>query len=311
MNRIYIGFDRREAAAYKVAKRSMKRRSSVPLDIVPLKLNRVQGILNRPVEIKDGKMWCPISQAPMATEFAISRFAVPFLAKTGWALFVDCDVVCLSDIAELFAIADDKFAVMCVKHDSRPMIRAWKYFVSPRNPIPRQLWVSDGRNMFHKDAHDGVAWKIGEGPGVACVEVFGDEALAVWENLKAEVKEGMQLGEDLQHLRDHYSKMDGQLQTDYPRKNWSSVVLWNCDHPANKELTIEVLNTWPGRDLHAFKWLKDEEIGNLPVEWNYLVGVTTEPVKPKLAHFTLGGPWFKDWKGGPMDDLWLEESKGK
>ena len=61
----------------------------------------------------------------------------------------------------------------------------------------------------------------------------------------------------------------------YSRKNWSSVVLWNWAHPANRRLTLEMVNTLPGRDLHAFCWLDEWEIGELPVEWNYLVGVTT------------------------------------
>lgn len=180
----------------------------------------------------------------MATEFAVSRFCVPFLAKSGWALFVDSDIVCQADILELFQLAADpdsqKHAIMVVKHQQA------------------------------------------KGPAI---------------------------------------KMDGQLQTFYARKNWSSVVLWNCDHPAHKALTRAALNEWPGRDLHAFKWLKDEDIGELAPRWNQLVGVETTvrfggrefPQEfpsslPGILHFTLGGPWLPDWKGGPLDDVWLREA---
>jgi lipopolysaccharide biosynthesis glycosyltransferase len=101
-------------------------------------------------------------------------------------------------------------------------------------------------------------------------------------------------------------KMDGRLQTMYRRKNWSSVMLFNCDHPANDCLTIGMLNGRPGRDLHAFYWLEDDLIGELPPEWNWLVGVQPKPRTPKIAHFTLGGPWFPTWKGAEHDEIWIE-----
>jgi lipopolysaccharide biosynthesis glycosyltransferase len=223
--KIYIGFDPKERLAYDVARSSFLRTSASPklLSIVPLERQHLP-MLTRPIERKDGKLWCPISQAPMATEFAISRFCVPFLQKKGWALFVDCDIVCVADIEQLFALADPQYAVMVVKHQQ--------------------------------------------------------EAGAA-------------------------TKMDGQIQTYYSRKNWSSVVLWNLDHPANKKLTVTELNTWPGRDLHAFKWLKDEEIGALPAEWNLLVGVESfHAWDAKLLHYTLGGPWLENWKEQPFDDIW-------
>lgn len=99
-------------------------------------------------------------------------------------------------------------------------------------------------------------------------------------------------------------KMDGQLQTSYPRKLWSSVILWNCDHEANRRLNLTTLNQWPGRDLHAFRWLADSEIGSLPAEANWLVGMQPKPPRPIVAHFTEGGPWIKGWEPRPHDDLW-------
>jgi len=228
-NQIYIGYDPREHLAYEVCRHSIQSRVGIKgrYVIVPLSLKFVEGILTRPIEMKDGKMWCPISQAPMSTEFAVSRFAIPFIERKGWHLFMDCDMLLQTDIKELFELADDKYAIMVVKH------------------------------------------KQESGPT---------------------------------------TKMDGQIQTYYGRKNWSSVVLWNCGHPAHKKLSLEDLNTWPGRDLHAFKWLEDDEIGELPIEWNYLVGVNEKIENPKNIHYTTGGPWFKDWGiRYPEDELWLKE----
>lgn len=92
------------------------------------------------------------------------------------------------------------------------------------------------------------------------------------------------------HRPTETTKMDGQAQTSYPRKNWSSVMLWNLRHPANTALTLAKLNTWAGRALHGFKWLDDQFIGALPPEWNHLVGVEPENPDAKLVHFTLGIP---------------------
>lgn len=93
-------------------------------------------------------------------------------------------------------------------------------------------------------------------------------------------------------------KMDNQVQHLYPRKNWSSLVLWNCAHPSNKKLTPDIVNTQTGQYLHRFTWLKDSEIGSLPFNWNWLVGWYKEPKdgKPKAVHFTEGGPWFENYK---------------
>jgi hypothetical protein len=104
-------------------------------------------------------------------------------------------------------------------------------------------------------------------------------------------------------------KMDNQVQYYYARKNWSSVILFNCSHPANDALTLEMINTLPGRDLHAFCWLNDQHIGELHPEWNWLVGVNVPVRKPKLAHFTLGGPWFENWSPRQHDEIWLAAAK--
>lgn len=100
------------------------------------------------------------------------------------------------------------------------------------------------------------------------------------------------------------TKMVGRQQTRYPRKNWSSVVVWNCDHPANRRLSLDDINHRPGRDLHAFYWLADAEIGYLPPNCNWLVGEQPRPSAPVVAHFTSGGPWLPGWAGAEHDDIW-------
>jgi hypothetical protein len=103
------------------------------------------------------------------------------------------------------------------------------------------------------------------------------------------------------------TKMDGREQTSYPRKLWSSVMLWNVDHPANARLNLMTLNQWPGRDLHAFKWLADSEIGALPPEANWLVGMQNKPAAPIIAHFTLGTPELPAYRNCEHAELWTRE----
>jgi len=108
-------------------------------------------------------------------------------------------------------------------------------------------------------------------------------------------------------------KMDGKQQTVYPRKNWSSVMLFNCGHPSNKKLTKELINDpdIDGKYLHRFSWLSDKEIGKLSHEWNWLVNWYKEPKdgKPKLLHYTEGGPWFENYKNCEYADLWIREKE--
>lgn len=99
-------------------------------------------------------------------------------------------------------------------------------------------------------------------------------------------------------------KMDGVAQTRYARKNWSSVVLWRPRHPANAALTLDFINDLPGRDLHAFCWLKDDEIGELPVEWNWLAGISDPTVIPRVVHHTEGTPAMRGYENAPYADEW-------
>jgi lipopolysaccharide biosynthesis glycosyltransferase len=216
--KVFVGYDPREDIAYQVCKHSILTKQP-DADVRPL----VQK------ELRDAGWYTRPKDKLASTEFTFTRFLVPELANfRGWAVFMDCDMILTTDIAELFAQADDKYAVMCVQHDYTP-------------------------------------------------------------------KEGM--------------KMDGQKQTIYPRKNWSSVVLFNCAHPSNKVLDQDLVNSLEinGAYLHRFSWLKDEEIGELDHTWNYLVGVYDDIETPKLIHYTAGGPWFENYRDCEFNELWKTE----
>jgi hypothetical protein len=101
-------------------------------------------------------------------------------------------------------------------------------------------------------------------------------------------------------------KFLGQTQSVYPRKNWSSFIVfdnWRC-----RALTPEYVNTATGMQLHRFTWLEDREIGALPLEWNFLVGEEHQAdVPPKVVHFTGGGPWFPEYANVDFSKEWFAE----
>ena len=99
----------------------------------------------------------------------------------------------------------------------------------------------------------------------------------------------------------------GSINEDYPRKNWSSVVLWNCSHPENKILSPSYIENSTGKQLHRFKWLQDDLIGKLPIEWNWLPDEFGSNIEAKLLHYTLGTPCFKDYTNTPMASEWHKE----
>ena len=227
---IWIGFDPREAAAYAVARDTARKWLTAPIPVRGLLLSELQGkgIYTRPIEWRASAadkpvMWDVVSDAPMATEFACSRFLVPHLSRYGWALFFDCDFLVRANLARVFEELNPDKAVYVVKHDYTPNNRA---------------------------------------------------------------------------------KMDGQIQTNYNRKLWSAFCIFNCDHPANQALTPDYVNSTPGRDLHAFKWLRDEEIGELDHAWHWIPDHSPADMIPKAIHFTEGGPWFSGYESAPYADEW-------
>lgn len=130
MIRIFIGFDPRETAAWHVLSHSILSRASVPVALVPLALNNLNGLIRR-------------ERHPLqSTDFAFSRFLVPHLSGyEGWSLFLDCDMLVRRDVAELWSLRDERAAVMCVKHDHRPAQRT-KFLGASQTVYEKKNWSS-------------------------------------------------------------------------------------------------------------------------------------------------------------------------
>jgi lipopolysaccharide biosynthesis glycosyltransferase len=99
----------------------------------------------------------------------------------------------------------------------------------------------------------------------------------------------------------------GSKNEDYPRKNWSSVILWNCNSYPNRRLTPEYVMKATGAELHRFSWCTDDRIGELPSEWNWLPDEYGENPDAKLLHYTLGTPCFHEFADTPQADEWHRE----
>ena len=216
MINIFIGYDPREKIAYHTLVQSIIENSSEPVSITPIAKKHLCNIYQRTRSVKE------------STEFSLTRFLTPYLSDfNGWSIFMDCDMIVTSDIKTLWDLQDDKYAVMCVKHDYTP---------------------SSERKFLD------------------------------------------------------------QIQTVYPKKNWSSVMLFNNSKCTS--LTPEVVQYEDGLFLHQFKWLESEDlIGEIPHTWNFLVGEEEKLNNgklPDLIHYTLGGPYFEDYKGCDYEDVWEE-----
>ena len=194
---IFVGFDQREAVAYHTFCQSVIQTTTSPVRFTPLVAHGMDGQ-------RDG-----------SNAFIYSRFLVPYLmAYRGWAIFADGDMAVQTDIAKLWDMRDDRYAVQVVKHE-----------YNTKHPV----------------------------------------------------------------------KYLGNKNEDYPRKNWSSLILWNCEHSANRLLTPSRIKGLTGEFLHRFQWLHDGEIGELPRTWNWLVGEYPKNEYAHLLHYTIGTPCFEDY----------------
>jgi lipopolysaccharide biosynthesis glycosyltransferase len=101
-----------------------------------------------------------------------------------------------------------------------------------------------------------------------------------------------------------HQKYLGNKNENYPKKNWSSVILWNCGHAKNRVLTPDFVMSKNGKFLHRFSWLDEAEIGELPPEWNWLTTEYPDNYQAKLLHYTLGTPCFKHYRTSEMAELW-------
>lgn len=127
---IFIGFDPRETVAWHVLSHSILARSSMPVALTPLALDNLGPL-----------MWRERNQL-QSTDFSFSRFLVPSLSGySGWSIFMDCDMLVLDDIAKLWAMRDDRFAVMCVKHDHVPN-ETTKFLNAPQTAYQKKNWSS-------------------------------------------------------------------------------------------------------------------------------------------------------------------------
>lgn len=100
----------------------------------------------------------------------------------------------------------------------------------------------------------------------------------------------------------------GSKNEDYPRKNWSSVIIWNCGHPANATVTPEFIQSATGAQVHRFTWLDDDLVGEIPKEWNWLDIEYDYDPNAKLVHYTLGTPCFHEFATqGSFSDEWHRE----
>jgi len=120
------------------------------------------------------------------------------------------------------------------------------------------------------------------------------------------------MSKDVQVVKhDYKTKMPvkylGAKNEDYPRKNWSSVILWNCSSFPNRRLTPEFIQKSTGSELHRFTWLDDERVGELPKEWNWLPDEYGPNPAAKLLHYTLGTPCFHEFADTPQGNEWHRE----
>ena len=99
----------------------------------------------------------------------------------------------------------------------------------------------------------------------------------------------------------------GAKNENYPRKNWSSVILWNCNGLSNRRLTPEFVQASTGAFLHRFSWIEDNRIGELPPEWNWLPDEYGDNSDAKLLHYTLGTPCFQEFADTPQANEWHRE----
>jgi lipopolysaccharide biosynthesis glycosyltransferase len=120
------------------------------------------------------------------------------------------------------------------------------------------------------------------------------------------------LGKDVQVVKHDYKtrmpvKYLGSKNEDYPRKNWSSVMIFNCQNFPTKKLTPDYIQKSTGAHLHRFEWTTDNRVGALPPEWNWLPDEYGVNPNAKLLHYTLGTPCFHEFATTTMADEWHRE----
>jgi len=134
--------------------------------------------------------------------------------------------------------------------------------------------------------------------------IVRDDIVKLWE-LREMDKDVMVVKHDYETKMQ--TKYLGSKNENYPRKNWSSVILWNCNSHPNRRVTPKFVQESTGAELHRFTWIKDNRIGELPAEWNWLPDEYGENPDAKLLHYTLGTPSFHEFANTPMGSEWHRE----
>lgn len=126
-----------------------------------------------------------------------------------------------------------------------------------------------------------------------------DDISKLWD-LKDESKAVMVVKHPMYNIPN--TKFNNNVQLNYERKYWSSLILFNCNKC--QALNLDYVNVAKGLDLHQFKWVFDDLIGELPMSWNHLVGVEEHNNEASLVHWTNGGPWFDEYKNCEFSSEW-------
>jgi hypothetical protein len=134
--------------------------------------------------------------------------------------------------------------------------------------------------------------------------VIRGDITELW-NLRESDKDVMVVKHDYQTRQTQ--KYLGAPNENYPRKNWSSVILWNCANYPNRMLTPKFVQSHPGSYLHRFSWLDDQRIGELPIEWNWLPDELGPNDQARLLHYTLGTPCFNEFAATTQAEVWHQE----
>jgi lipopolysaccharide biosynthesis glycosyltransferase len=208
MIKLYIGHDKTLDKNLYTMVRSVLKHNTKPVEIIPIQTELIKEYI-RPADQNQ------------STSFSFSRFLIPYLNDyTGWALYMDSDMIFLDDIAKLWNLQDETKDVQVVQHKSYVCNRTTKFF--------------------------------------------------------------------------------NKVQTNYRRKNWSSVMLFNCS--LCKILTTDYINTAVSGDLHEFNWTNN--IGSLENRWNFLVDEQSEIENPAVLHYTYGTPAYSSTVSKKYADIW-------
>lgn len=185
----------------------------------------------------------------------------------------------------------------------------------PVSIIPLALNLFEDYKETHKDGSNAFIYSRFLVPHLMDFKghaIYIDGDMVVKEDI-AKLWELRQNHRDVQVVKHDYKtrmpiKYLGSKNEDYPRKNWSSVIIWNCESFSNKRLTPEYVMNSTGKHLHRFEWLEDNRIGSLPIEWNWLPDEFGENTRAKLLHYTLGAPCFEEFHDTEMAQDWHDES---